>query len=422
MFSPRFSRFSALIPVCALSLALLTGCNKQPSSASAGSPTNAKGGGRGGEVPVTVTKVTQKDIPVEIQVVGNVEAFSTITVKAQVSGELTKVYFKEGDYVKQGTPLFSIDRRPVEAEVNQVQANLARQNAFLKQTEANLARDMAQEQYAKQQSERYAQLAKEGIFSKEQYEQQATAANVASQTVVADHAAIESAKADIEATKATLENTRLKLSYTEIRSPIDGRTGNILIKQGNLVAPNTTDLTTINQVQPIYVTFSVPESQLPAIKSSMAGGRLPVYAKPQDEQAPPEQGYLAFVDNTVDVNTGTIKLKGLFENEHLKLWPGQFVRVTLRLATQANALVLPNQAIQTGQEGPYVYVVKEDRSVESRKVATGARLEQELVIEDGLKLGETVVLDGQLRLAPGMKVQIREPGSGPRGNRKKGAS
>ena len=162
--------------------------------------------------------------------------------------------------------------------------------------------------------------------------------------------------------------------------------------------------------------------ELPAIKSSMAGGRLPVYAKPQDEQAPPEQGYLAFVDNTVDVNTGTIKLKGLFENEHLKLWPGQFVRVTLRLATQANALVLPNQAIQTGQEGPYVYVVKEDRCVESRKVATGARLEQELVIEDGLKLGETVVLDGQLRLAPGMKVQIREPGSGPRGNRKKGAS
>jgi len=421
----RFHRFSALIPVCVLSMALLMGCNKQPSAASAGSPPNAKGpGGRGGgEVPVTVTKVVRKDIPVEIQVVGNVEAFSTITVKAQVAGELTKVYFKEGDYVKQGTPLFSIDRRLIESELNQVQANIIRQTAFLKQSEANLARDMAQEQYARQQMDRYAQLAKEGIFSKEQAEQQAVAANVAAQTVIADRAAIDSAKADIEATKATLENSRLKLSYAEIRSPIDGRTGNVLIKQGNLVAPNTTDLTTINQVQPIYVTFSVPESQLPAIKNSMAVGRLPVYSKPQDETAPPEQGYLAFVDNTVDVNTGTIKLKGVFENEHLKLWPGQFVRVTLRLSTQANALILPNQAIQTGQEGPYVYVVKEDRTVESRKVATGGRLDQELVIEDGVKFGETVVLDGQLRLAPGMKVSVREPGSGPRGvGRKKGAS
>jgi multidrug efflux system membrane fusion protein len=197
------------------------------------------------------------------------------------------------------------------------------------------------------------------------------------------------------------------LSYTSIRSPINGRTGNLTIKQGNIITANNTDLTTINQVQPIYATFSVPESQLPAIKRYMTQGSLTVIATPQSEASVQERGVLTFVDNTVDPTTGMIKLKGTFPNPARRLWPGEFVRVTLRLTTQTNALVVPNQAVQTGQEGPFVFVVKPDRSVESRPVTTGARMDQDMVIESGLRPGETVVTEGQLRLAPGIKVTIR---------------
>ena len=179
------------------------------------------------------------------------------------------------------------------------------------------------------------------------------------------------------------------------------------------------DLITINQVQPIFVTFSVPESNLSEIKKYMAMGSLGVYAKPQEEEGPAEKGVLSFIDNAVDMTTGTIKLKGKFDNSGLKLWPGQFVRVTLRLTTRQGALVLPNQAVQTGQDGPYVYVVKQDQSVEARKVEIGPRVEQNLVIESGLKMGETVVLDGQLRLAPGSKVVVRDPGGARSGGRQK---
>jgi multidrug efflux system membrane fusion protein len=197
--------------------------------------------------------------------------------------------------------------------------------------------------------------------------------------------------------------------------------GALLVKQGTLVVANSTDLMTINQVEPIFVTFSVPEGNLPEIKKYMAQGKLPVYAKPQEQEGKPEGGTLVFVDNTVDMTTGTIKLKGEFPNSQLKLWPGQFVRVTLRLTTRQGALVLPNQAVQTGQDGTYVYVVKSDQTVEARKVETGPRIDQSLVIESGLTNGETVVLDGQLRLAPGSKVMIRDPnaprGGGGRGKR-----
>jgi len=196
--------------------------------------------------------------------------------------------------------------------------------------------------------------------------------------------------------------------YTTIRSPIDGRTGNIAVKQGNIVSANTSDLTTINQVEPIYVTFSVPESQLPPIKRYMAEGRLPVAATPQADASVEERGILTFVDNSVDATTGMIRLKGTFANKDHKLWPGVFVRVTLRLTTEPNALVVPNQAVQTGQEGPFVFVVKADRTVESRPVVTGARVDQDLVITSGLAPGETVVTEGQLRLAPGIRVQVRD--------------
>ncbi|HUQ91541.1 MAG TPA: efflux RND transporter periplasmic adaptor subunit [Bryobacteraceae bacterium] len=400
------------IIVVSLASLLAVGCTGKGASAPAEGA--SKGGKKGGgDVPVTITKVSTREVPIEIQVIGNVEAYSTITVRAQATGELTKVFFQEGDYVKTGDVLFHIDRRPIEAEMNQVKANLRRQDAQLKQAEANMAKNVAQLQYAEAQSARSVKLFEQGLISKEQADQTSTNANVFKQTVAADRAAIESVRADMAATQAALETSEVRLSYTEIRSPINGRTGNLLLKQGNLVTANNQDMVMINQVQPIYVTFAVPEAQLPAIKSAMAVGKLPVFAKPQDDETVQEGGLLTFVDNNVDMSTGTIKLKGTFPNTALKLWPGQFVRVTLRLSTRANALVVPNQAVQAGQDGPYVYVVKADRSVESRRIATGPRVDQDLVIEDGLALGETVILEGQLRLAPGMKVQVRDPAGAP---------
>ena len=385
-----------------LSCVGLWGCASKGSTA----PTGKKGGG--GDVPVTVTNVTRKDVPVEIQVIGNVEAYSTIAVKAQVGGILTKVDFKEGDFVKNGDLLFTVDPRPLKAQLDQAVATLAKDEALLKQAEANLARDLAQEKYAAAQAGRYDKLAQEGVISAEQSDQMRTNADAIGQAVSADRAAIESAKAELVAMKATIENDRVMLGYTEIRSPIDGRTGNLNVKLGNVVMANTMDLMTINEVSPIYVTFSVPEAQLRQVKKYMAVGKLPVFATPQDDEADKEAGVLTFVDNAVDPGTGTIKLKGTFQNADRKLWPGEFVRVVLRLTTHSNALVVPNQAVQTGQQGEFVFVVKKDRTVESRPVTTGIRIDQELVVDQGLEFGETVVTDGQLRLAPGARVSVRD--------------
>ena len=381
---------------------ILVGCASKGSTPPGGKK------GAGGDVPVTVTKVTRKNVPVEIQVIGNVEAYSTIAVKAQVGGILTKVDFKEGDYVKNGDLLFTIDPRPLKAQLAQAVATLSKDEALLRQAEANLARDLAQEKYAAAQAGRYAKLAQEGVISAEQSDQMRTNADAIGQAVSADRAAIESAKAEIAAMQATIENDKVMLGYTEIRSPIDGRTGNLNVKLGNVVTANSMEMMTIHEVSPIYVTFSVPEAQLRLIKKYMATGKLPVFATPQDDEADKESGVLTFVDNAVDPSTGTIKLKGTFQNADRKLWPGEFVRVVLRLTTQPNALVVPNQAVQTGQQGEFVFVVKNDRTVESRPVTTGIRVDQELVVDRGLEFGETVVTDGQLRLSPGARVSMRD--------------
>ena len=397
--------FISILAISVASLGfVLTGCASKGST----TPQQGRRGEGGGPVPVVVTTVSQKDVPIDIQVIGNVEAYSTITVKAQAGGELTNVYFHEGDYVKKGDQLFTIDQRPFQAQVSQAEANLARDSASLSQAEANLARDVAQEKFAQSQASRMDELFKAGVMSKEQTDQQRSSADALSQAVNADKAAIESAKAQIGAAKAAIDTAKVQLGYTTIRSPIDGRTGNLMVKQGNVVAMNTTDLITIAEVQPIYVTFSVPEANLAEVKRYMAEGKLPVTAAPQDDASKKETGVLTFIDNTVDATTGTIKLKGTFQNADRALWPGQFVRVTLRLTTQPNAIILPNQAVQTGQEGQFVYVVKPDRSVEFRPVVTGARVDQDLVIEKGVQPGETVVTEGQLRLAPGSHIMLRD--------------
>jgi multidrug efflux system membrane fusion protein len=442
-FSTRFN--FVLTPVAgilALALIALPGCS---SKTSADAPSKdggggGRGGGRGGRgrgdgggpVPVVVATVAQKDVPINIDVIGNVEAYSTISVKAQLGGQLTKVYFQEGDYVKKDDQLFTIDPRPYQAQLSQVQAqlsqaraNLARDTAALGQSEANLARDNANEKYAQVEAGRYAKLFEQGIISREQTDQVHANADALSQTILADKAAIESARAQIVASRAAVENaaamvenSTVQLSYTAIRSPIDGRTGNLTVKQGNIVSPNVMELMTIAEVHPIYVTFSVPESQLSDIKRYMAKGKLQVTAHPQDNAADSETGVLTFIDNTVDPTTGTIKLKGTFQNADNKLWPGEFVRVTLQLTTRPNAIVVPNQAVQTGQDGQFVYVVKQDRTVEMRPVVTGTRVDQDLVVDSGLKPGETIVTEGQLRLAPGSRVQFGGGRGGPGGGRR----
>jgi membrane fusion protein, multidrug efflux system len=382
------------------------------------SNSSVKAGGRGrpgegGPVPVVVAMVSQRDVPINVDVIGNVEAYSTITVKAQVGGELTKVSFHEGDSVKKGDLLFTIDARPFEAQLSQAQANLARDTAALSQAQANLARDIANEKYAQDQSKRYGGLFEQGVVSREQTDQMRSSADALSQTVLADKAAIESARAQIVASKAAVDTATVQMSYTAITSPIDGRTGNIAVKQGNVVAANTSDLMTITEVQPIYVTFSVPEAQLSDIKRYMGQGQLKVQAAPQADATNQETGVLTFIDNSVDATTGTIKLKGTFQNAANRLWPGQFVRVTLGLTTRQHATVVPNQAVQTGQDGQFVYVVKQDRTVEMRPVVTGTRVDQELVIDRGLEPGETVVTEGQLRLTPGSHVQVQDSRESP---------
>jgi multidrug efflux system membrane fusion protein len=402
-----FLRHRYLYSISALlaigSALFLAGC------ASDASEPKKKGGRRGADIaaPVLVATALEKSVPVEIAAVGNVEAYSTISVRSQVGGVLTNVYFHEGDFVRKGDLLFKIDPRTYESQLKQAEANLARAKAALSQAQANLARDIAQEKYSKSVADRYSQLFHDRVMSREQTEQATSSAAAAAQAVAADRAAIESSQAEIEAAQAAVDNARLQLEFTNIRSPIDGSTGNLLVKPGNVVTPNTMDLMTINQVQPIYVSFAVPESHLAAVKRHMLNRKLPVIVRPQDSEEP-EEGYLTFVDNTVDPSTGTIRLKGTFANPARRLWPGQFVRVTLRLATQDNAVVVPNQAVQTGQDGSFVYVVKSDHTVEMRPVVTGARVNQDLVIQKGLNAGEIVVTEGQLRLAPGSRIRIRE--------------
>jgi multidrug efflux system membrane fusion protein len=358
-------------------------------------------------VPVTVATATERDIPIQLRVIGNVEAYSSIPVKAQIAGELVRIHFTEGQDVKKGDLLFEIDRRPYDQAVSQAEANLNRDIAQEKQAEANLARDQAQAQNARTQAARYGKLASEGIVSKEQNEQMRTTFSTAEEAVRADQAAIESARAAVGADKAAVETAKLNLDYCEIHSPLNGRTGSLQVKVGTLIkAQADTAMVTINQVSPTYVTFSVPEDQLTQIRRSMAQGPLEVEARVPNDPSGPARGELSFIDNTVDSTTGEIKLKAVFPNQERKLWPGQFVNVVLTIGKETNATVVPSEAIQTGQQGQYAFVVKQDHTVENRMVSIGRIIDRETVITKGIAPGETVVTDGQLRLIPGFKVEI----------------
>ena len=395
---------------------LIQGCNRGTEVEAAGSKKGKGKGGRGGDggpVPVEVAKVVRKNVPLDLTAVGNVEPLSTVSVRPQVSGQIEEVFIQDGQYVTKGQKLFQIDPRPFEAQVAQVEATLSRDRAQLGQAQANLARDVANEKYAREAADRYVSLFKEGVVSRDDRDRFASSADALTQLVIADKAAIESAQAQIQADTATLAQIKLQLSFTTIYSTLDGRAGTVTIKAGNIVTANQTEVLSIAQVQPIYVTFAVPENRLAEIQRYMAGTRLPVEASGQDDLVNPEYGVLTFIDNNVDSTTGTIKLKGTFPNANRKLWPGEYANVTLKMSTQPNALVIPTQAMQTGQDGNYVYLVNADRVAEVRPITVGLRRENELVVDKGLAEGDTVVTQGQLRLAPGSRVTVQGDGGGP---------
>ena len=330
-------------------------------------------------VPVTAAKVVQKTVPVTFRAIGHVEAIATVAVKARIGGELQKAWFTEGQNVEKGSTLFTIDPRQYEAALRLAEAQLAKDGALLEKADADI--------------KRYEGLVKQDFVTKEQYDQ-----------IIATAASL---RASVAADQANVDNARLQLAYCTITTPVEGRTGNLNVKVGNLVkADDATPLVTINQIRPIFATFSVPAQLLPQL-SRHDGNRITVAASLPQNSGAPEQGTLTFVDNAVDTSTSTILLKATFANQDERLWPGQFVDIVVTLGDELNRIVAPAPAVQTSQQGQFVFVVKDDQTVELRSVKVDRMDETDAVIDSGLTAGETVVTDGQLRLVPGAKVEVK---------------
>jgi multidrug efflux system membrane fusion protein len=418
----------AWAPLAALVLALaLGGCSDRASGTPAKTAAPPP-------VPVAAAEATEKPVPLDIAAIGNVQAFTTVGVKSQVGGQVVQVHFTEGRDVRQGDLLFTIDPRPFEAAVRQAEATVGRDMAQLRQAEAaltqrtaeiqqalaNLARDTAQLENARAQERRYRELVEKELIAREQYENFRTQMSAMEATVGADRAAVDNAKAAalaaeagvenaravIKANQAVVDNAKLQLGYTAIRAPMAGRTGNLLVQAGNVVKANEGDpMVIIAQVRPIYVSFAVPEHHLAGIARHQTREGLAVRAMPPGGPKA-AVGRLTFINNVVDATTGTIQLKGTFDNDDSTLWPGQYVDVVLTLATE-QAITVPAEAVQSGQQGPFVFVVKPDLTVEPRPVQTGRRVDGRIIVVRGLAAGERVVTDGQLRLVPGAKVDIK---------------
>ena len=362
---------STLIPALAVvATMLINGCSG-----------GAKKGAGGTGAPVLVAQAVETNVPVLINPppVGHVMAYSTVTIRSQIGGVISRVHFQEGQEVRKDDLLFTIDPRPTQAALDSARAALARDAAQLEYAKINFAREQ--------------KLFDQKLISQDELDTNRASLDALTGTVAAD--------------KAAITNALLNLEFTEIRAPFDGKTGSLQFYQGNVVKAPDDTLLTINQIHPIYVAFAVPEQYLPEIKREMRQKTLKASAAFQNLEGPPPQGELTFVDNSVDMTTGTIQLKATFPNKDNMLWPGQFVQVTLTLSELTNAIMVPSQAVQTGQNGQFVYIVKPDQTVEERPVTTGITYQGAVVVQQGLKTGETVVTDGQLRLAPGVKVNIK---------------
>jgi membrane fusion protein, multidrug efflux system len=330
-------------------------------------------------IPVLVAAAEREPMPVRLDAIGTAQTFASLAVKSRVDAQIAEVKVQDGQYVKAGDTLFLLDKRAAEAQVHQLEAQLARDKAQL----VNARRDV----------ERFAPLVQKDFVSHQQYDTAATTAQALDGSVKADEAA--------------LENVKVLLSYYTIISPIDGRIGMVTAKAGNSVKSNDVPFLTVNQVKPIYALFSLSERELPGIRAAMAAGSVTVQAIPAGDKGAPVEGKLAFFDNSVDATTGTIALRAVFENRDERLWPGQFVNVSLTLSVEADALTVPQAAVQIGQSEPFVFVVKSDNTAEARNVKVSRTVDGKSVIAQGLEAGERVVIDGQLRLSKGSRVDIR---------------
>jgi multidrug efflux system membrane fusion protein len=366
---PRFSLLCAI--AAAVFNVIGAGCSDKKADAS-----KQKKGASTGPIPVVIAQVIEKDMPVQLRAIGNVQPLSTVMIRSQVTGQLLKVHFEEGQFVKQGDVLFSIDQRPFAGA--------------LQQAKANLARDTAQRDNARAEFERTKKLYDSALVARDEFDKA--------------EATFKSLEATLIADQSSISNATLNLEFTTIRAPISGRTGNLIAHEGNIIKAPDDQLVTINQIEPIYISFGVPEQFLPEIRKRQKEGPLVAEATYVNLETSPPQGKLTFIDNSVDPTTGMIQLKATFPNNDDTLWPGQFVQVTLQLSEQSRALVVPSQTIQNGQKGEFVFVVKPDQTVEMREVKSGLVVKGETVVLSGLKKGETVVIDGQMRLVPGVKV------------------
>jgi membrane fusion protein, multidrug efflux system len=361
---------AVLTGLVTVALTILTGCSKGENPGPLARPPS----------PVLVAKAVRQTVPNQLREIGNVEALATVNIKSRVEGELVAIHFREGDFVEKGQLLFSLDSRPFVAA--------------LRLAEANLAKDRAEFVKADLDEKRYSFLLKQSVGSREQFDQAYATSAALQATVIADEAAVDTAK--------------LNLEYSQIRSPLDGRTGNLQSHVGDMIKADADNpMVTITQVQPIYVTFSIPEGALSAVRINSETRRLEVDAAFPNSPENSEHGVLAFIDNTVDKTTGTILLKGIFQNENQRLWPGQFVNATLTLDQIRNAVLVPSQAIEAGQNGSFVFVVDNSLRAHVRPIIAGAQIGGDTVIERGIEPGETVVTDGQMLLAPGSRVRIR---------------
>ena len=382
----RLSRI--LLPLFLIAQAgLLGACSKQ--AASTERPRGGAGGGR--PVPVTAIVAERKNVPVEIRTFGIAQAHAVVQIQAQVTEVLTAAHFQKGQTLKKGDPLFTLNTRGFDIA--------------LRQAEANKARDQAQAVLAEKDAQREADLLRKGISAQFDYDKLKAAAEAMTAALAADQAAID--------------NARLQREHCTILSPIDGRAGDLLAYVGSLVTANVTPLVTIHQLQPIDVMFSVPQSELPTIRRYLAQGKIVVRAAPPGQPNGPlsrdgaEDGELTFIDNTIDKTSGTIRLGAVFANAAERLWPGLYVEVCVELTVQQRAVVVPSQCVQTGRDGKYVFVIGPDKTVQIRDVVVDRQRGEEVVIGSGLEGGETVVSDGQLRLTPGAKAEIKPPGTGP---------
>lgn len=374
-----------LLAALLLLIAFLAACSKK----------DVQAAGPGGQsatrpaAPVVVATVEQRDVPVQVRAIGNVEAYQTVQIRSMVNGQIDKVFFKEGQDVRQGQLLFQLDKRPFEADLEKAIGTLRHDEATATQSEL--------------QAKRYSELEQQGVISKEQADQFRAQAKADASAVYADKAAVDAA--------------RVQLAYTDITAPIDARTGAVMIHKGNLVKANDTPyLVQLNQVAPIYVTFSIPETDLAEVRKFAASKELKVFATPKGQNSTPAQGDLTFIDNGVDTTTGTVKLKATFTNKDRRLWPGEFADVTVNLSTHKNAVLVPTKAVQTGQQGDYVYVVTPQSTAESRNVQSAGTYQNMTIVTAGLQPGEKVITEGLIRVAPNSKVVVENSQQPPKSN------